>query len=242
MVRILRLFVLIVLPVGLNSAFAERSDLIRFKSVYPHIIVTRLDSCAVCHVSPVPSDGALNVYGADYKNAGSSELALVDIEQLDSDGDLISNVIEIERLTFPGDSSDFPILTATPTDTPNNETPTIAPSDTPTDTMTATPTRTPSHTPTHTLTYTPTATASHTPTNTLTHTATLTCSCTPTPSATPTNTQTETPSETPTSTPPPQSRFDFNTDGSIDSLDLLLLMQRPDAGELLFEFLLYWGL
>lgn len=248
-----------------DMALATESDLITFKSVYPHVVGLRLDSCLVCHSEPVEQPSTLNSYGMDYSTAGRDDSALVQIAVLDSDGDLFSNLIEIEQMTFPGDGLDFPILTATPTDTPLNETPTdtptITPSNTPTYTLTDTPTITPSNTPTYTLTDTPTTTSTQAPSYTQTHTPTSTPTLTPTftPTPTPTHTQTntpthsptatdsatpsptETPSGKPTATPTAKRSFDLNGDGFIDQDDLLLLLQDPDAADLLFEFLLYWG-
>jgi len=61
---------------------------------------TRIDSCNTCHTSGF----GFNAYGNAYRNASSFSA----IESLDSDGDGFSNISEINALTFPGDSSDFP--------------------------------------------------------------------------------------------------------------------------------------
>ncbi|MCX5770055.1 MAG: PASTA domain-containing protein [Candidatus Hydrogenedentes bacterium] len=68
---------------------------------YPFIDGTRLDSCSLCHTT-VPTR---NPYGTALENAG---LNFDSIENLDSDGDGITNIDEITDLTFPGNASDFP--------------------------------------------------------------------------------------------------------------------------------------
>jgi hypothetical protein len=84
---------------------------------------------------------------------------------------------------------------------------TQTPSKTPTNTPTATPTKTPTNTPTVTPTNTPTETATNTPTPTITQTETGTNTPTPTTTETPTNTPSVTPTitqtETGTNTPTP---------------------------------------
>jgi len=72
---------------------------------------TKLDGCSTCHL---PSF-ARNMYGADFEKAlnvsGATEsTALLAVESLDSDGDGVSNAIEISAGTFPGDPSDFPAV------------------------------------------------------------------------------------------------------------------------------------
>jgi hypothetical protein len=71
---------------------------------------TVLDSCLICHVST--NGGNRNDYGTAFGNAKTSnttagvEAALIAIEQDDSDGDTIINLVEIESLWFPGDCTD----------------------------------------------------------------------------------------------------------------------------------------
>ena len=77
----------------------------------------------------------------------------------------------------------------------------IAPTPSPTATVTQTPSKTPTNTPTATPTKTPTNTPTGTPTNTPTITQTETGTNTPTPTNTPSETPTNTPSDSPTNTP-----------------------------------------
>lgn len=126
-------------------------------SLYPQMSGSRIDTCEICH--PGGNTNRLNAYGRDYDRRG-----LAAIEQLDSDGDGVINIDEINALTFPGDADDFPAATptntATPTPTATNTAttrPTDTPTNTPTPTNTATPTHTPTNTPTPTATPQPTA-------------------------------------------------------------------------------------
>ncbi len=136
-----------------------------------------------------------------------------------------------------------PTPTATPTDTATytpSPTPSDTATDTPTFTATSTETETPTHTPTWTLTATPTPTptatstltptpsdtASPTSTPSASSTATPTLSATPTP--TPSDTQNPSPTATATATPVATAP-DFNHDGVVDVLDLLLLLEDSGA-------------
>lgn len=77
-----------------------------FTAAYPSANNTRIDSCQICHVDVDPDvDSSRNLYGVAWKNAGKSFLT---IESFDSDGDLFSNLTEIQSLTFPGNTNDKP--------------------------------------------------------------------------------------------------------------------------------------
>ncbi len=132
--------VIVALSVPPRSVQAFSSYQTAFDTQYPIAAGSRLDSCALCHVNG-PSAGPRNTYGTDYANNGHSFTA---IENLDSDGDGVSNLAEISALTFPGDASDHPVAaTATPTRTspPPSPTPTtVLP--TATSTVAASPTST----------------------------------------------------------------------------------------------------
>lgn len=126
-------------------------------SRYSQMNGSRIDTCELCH--PGGNTNRLNDYGQDYNRQG-----LAAIEQLDSDGDGVINIDEINALTFPGDANDFPTPTPTNTTTPtqmptatNTALPTDTPTPMPTATNTATPTQTPTNTPTPTATPQPTA-------------------------------------------------------------------------------------
>jgi hypothetical protein len=111
---------------------ATSHDMGRFRTQYPSIVGTRLDSCQVCHPA---GHWTLNPFGTDYANAGGDFAA---IEGRDSDGDGYSNMVEIPALTFPGDANDHPTGTPpTPTATAS-----AAPSPTPSPTSTLPPTAT----------------------------------------------------------------------------------------------------
>lgn len=80
---------------------AKTSYLSDAKTAYPSITATRLDSCSLCH----SSGSSRNSFGTAFGNAGHNIKA---IENLDSDSDGITNLVEITDLTFPGNASDFP--------------------------------------------------------------------------------------------------------------------------------------
>ena len=93
-------------PVRANS---EEMDLPGMQ--YPAINGSRIDHCTFCHT---PDGMGLNAYGEDYMAQGGHKTgpaAFTAIEQLDSDGDGVSNIEEIIALTNPGDSADQPFET-----------------------------------------------------------------------------------------------------------------------------------
>jgi hypothetical protein len=94
---------------------------------YPAISGTKLGSCNLCHTSSIPS---LNSFGAAFRTAGRNAAALAAIENLDSDGDTFTNIVEIRALTFPGDAADHPQQASTTTTTTPSTTTTIAASTT----------------------------------------------------------------------------------------------------------------
>jgi hypothetical protein len=107
---------------------AAPGDLSSAVAKYPILNGTMLQNCTLCHTASIPS---LNPFGAAYKSAGRNTAAFAAIENLDSDGDGVSNIKEINALTFPGDASSHPAIpTATsipPTATPVPPTVTAAP-------------------------------------------------------------------------------------------------------------------
>lgn len=103
-----------------GPAWARPDYLTDFGNTYPAANGSRIDACGLCH-GTIPQ---LNPYGAAFRDAG---LAFMPIEAHDSDGDGVSNLDEINALTFPGDPADVPALpteTPTPTGTPVPSTPT----------------------------------------------------------------------------------------------------------------------
>ena len=205
LVGMLTLPVIIIMLSKIETVRAKSDDLNSAIAKYPHINNTTIDSCNLCHTSNPPD---LNPYGQAYLDNGRSTSAFGAIENIDSDGDGYTNIIEINALTFPGNPASFPSnATATPTRTPTQtRTPTLTQTKTPTLTRTSTPTTNPfTSTPTRTSTATFTAapaTSTRTPTvtftaapatSTRTPTATFTAApATLTPSRTPTGTPTKT--------------------------------------------------
>jgi len=92
-------------PGGCNDYPVDDTDDMAWAiEAYPALAETRLDACTLCHTSG--SD--LNNYGADYLANGRNPDAFGLIEALDSDTDGFINLDEINLLTFPGDSTDYP--------------------------------------------------------------------------------------------------------------------------------------
>ncbi len=96
-------------------AEAKRPWMDDFVDQYPQTAGSQLDdrggnanACLTCHVV---GSRRRNEYGADWKDAGKNSAAFVAIENDDSDGDGISNIDEINALTFPGNASDVPDTT-----------------------------------------------------------------------------------------------------------------------------------
>jgi len=90
------------------NGWAVDQYLTEFNNTY-NTAGTVLDSCLVCHVTT--NGGTRNDYGASFETAkaaagGDVLTALLDIEPIDSDGDTIVNIDEINALTFPGDCTD----------------------------------------------------------------------------------------------------------------------------------------
>jgi hypothetical protein len=104
MQRIIKLMVVLAsLVIGATSAYAQPSYLSSFQSTYPTAAAT-LGQCVLCHIDPA-GGGPTNPFGTDYGNNGHSFPA---IEQLDSDGDGFTNIVEIQALTWPGDPTSHP--------------------------------------------------------------------------------------------------------------------------------------
>jgi hypothetical protein len=140
--RLFLLAALLLLPVlvitlGHSQQVRAYSDyLTELENLYPGIIGSRIDNCEICHD---PYFG-LTSFALDYTNGYS----FTAIEQLDSDLDGYSNIVEINALTYPGNANDYPGAqpTSTPTSTalPPTPTPTEIATVTVTPTSTATPT------------------------------------------------------------------------------------------------------
>ncbi|WP_156164116.1 MULTISPECIES: PGF-CTERM sorting domain-containing protein [unclassified Methanosarcina] len=104
----------VVALIGAPMASAKPNYLTSFNQHYD-TAGTRLDSCATCH-----NGEARNPYGRAYAGSGKNFVA---IENLDSDGDGFTNLVEINALTFPGNPDDYPQVTSeTPSETTVNAT------------------------------------------------------------------------------------------------------------------------
>ena len=111
-------FTTVFLSVASCSLFGEHPRLaMRTFNAYYGTEDQRLDDCATCHTS----GRSLNKYGvavrAAITNVDASiedeqvrllNAALAAVEELDSDGDGFTNIVEINSGTFPGDESDLP--------------------------------------------------------------------------------------------------------------------------------------
>lgn len=89
--------------VGVERAYATPSLQTAFISQYPALRDTPLQSCTTCHM-PAKED-FLNGYGLALKDA---KMSFVEIEELDSDGDKVSNIDEINDESFPGSQAEAP--------------------------------------------------------------------------------------------------------------------------------------
>ncbi len=92
-----------VLFIAGDSAFAIPSLQTAFISQYPALRDTPLQSCTTCHM-PVKKD-FLNSYGLALRE---SKMDFKEIEALDSDGDKVSNIDEINDESFPGSRATSP--------------------------------------------------------------------------------------------------------------------------------------
>ena len=114
------------------------NDSDNFISVYPEKAGTKLDHCALCHTGGMKGnkslgscqwchyfygyDGnaggsiqdTLNNYGKAYHDNGRNANAIKAIEDIDSDGDGFTNIIEIEANRYPGNDADNPSLVTAP--------------------------------------------------------------------------------------------------------------------------------
>ena len=95
------------------GADARSAYLSAFTTKYTATVGTKLDDCNTCHGSGGTS--TWNPYGQAIRSLGSAvaiATRITNVEPLDSDGDGIINVTEINGLTFPGDPSDPPVAVA----------------------------------------------------------------------------------------------------------------------------------
>lgn len=100
---IIILLVAVVALMGAPMASAKPNFLTSFNQHY-ETAGTRLDSCTTCH-----NGEAINPYGRAYLGSGKN---FTSIENLDSDKDGFTNLVEINTLNFPGNPNDHPQTTS----------------------------------------------------------------------------------------------------------------------------------
>lgn len=88
------------------SAHAKNEYLFAAGLFYPEITSTQLYNCSLCH----SSGDNRNPFGMDF---GASGHNFQSIEDIDSDSDGFSNIVEIEALTWPGNPLSFPFIFGT---------------------------------------------------------------------------------------------------------------------------------
>ena len=104
-----RLFFAALLMVISTSAMAVSSYLTQFNTRYG-TSATVLNSCIICHQTASGSPSSpRNSYGIAFDTPSNAH-NFPAIEQLDSDGDGFTNIVEITARTFPGNASSFPVI------------------------------------------------------------------------------------------------------------------------------------
>ncbi len=103
MKKIFSFFVFVFLLGSYSSLEAIPSYQTAFVAAYPAVSGTKLNSCSTCHM-PIVSD-FLNGYGLAVKERKTD---FKSIEELDSDGDGKSNIVEINAGTLPGSHASEP--------------------------------------------------------------------------------------------------------------------------------------
>ena len=96
------------IAMSFTLAFGINSYMTSFKNTYPSSPFSISNDCNVCHTGGF----SLNPYGQAY--AGNNPHSLTAIENLDSDGDGFSNIMEINAGTNPGDAGSMPGDTTPP--------------------------------------------------------------------------------------------------------------------------------
>ena len=104
MKKILLAAVLIGIMGAAPSAFAKMAYLKQLKTTYENYKPEgKAPGCNVCHIKEEMPH--LNPYGADWEKNGRD---YAKIENIDSDGDTVTNKAEIDANTYPGDKNSKP--------------------------------------------------------------------------------------------------------------------------------------
>lgn len=105
----------VVAAIATPAAFALPALPGKFSKFYTDqgIDVTKLasQSCRLCHAGVFPNGGNINAYAQDLRNTTDIRATPVDfasIEELDSDEDGATNIVEIKAGTLPGDATSKP--------------------------------------------------------------------------------------------------------------------------------------
>jgi hypothetical protein len=100
--------VLIIVVFAHTRSAMSRSDYLKNFNTKYDTAYTKLDSCDLCHITK----SNLNAYGSDMDLQLRRGIAVTqsfqNIELQDSDTDTYINLTEINALTFPGDTGDYP--------------------------------------------------------------------------------------------------------------------------------------
>ena len=100
----------LIMLILVGSAYALSSYLTSFNTRYG-TAGTALNTCSLCHPAGGGNNaGNLNNFALDFAANGHSFVA---IENLDSDGDGFTNIVEINARTFPGNAASFPSVDST---------------------------------------------------------------------------------------------------------------------------------
>ena len=102
-----RLVFVVLMMLVSTTASAISSYLTQFNTRYG-TSATPLNSCIICHQTASGSPSSpRNSYGVAFDTPSNAH-NFPAIEQLDSDGDGFTNIVEITARTFPGNASSFP--------------------------------------------------------------------------------------------------------------------------------------
>jgi len=98
---LIALFLIALLVNAVGTAHAKQTYMNNFNNLYGTSSAV-LNTCTLCHPSGTSTH---NSYSTAFRNANHNFQA---IENLDSDGDGFTNIVEIKALTFPGNAASHP--------------------------------------------------------------------------------------------------------------------------------------